>query len=395
MIRTFICRLGLGLSLFSAVSMAFAGSQLNGLSSHTELKKEKFIGALYTSELTSDADKALQGPAPVRMEIRVVAPRLSKRRFNRMWIEGMAINSSGITLTQQADNMVKFTGFFKKKLIAGDIVELRKTVDDETVVALNSIELGTINNPEFFSLLLRTWIGKVPLSSHFRAEILANGNINNELQARFTELSPSEERQQQIASWVTPKQPDAVAVAATTAIAATTVSKPVPVPVTQAPKAAAPKPTAPIIAAPTLAFKPQPSPPVVQKITPEPVSPAPQQTIAAVDDEEEEGGADEFTAESILARQLYISTMLRHAYGYIKYPKRAAQRGWEGSVRLSVMVDRMGQVKSILPIEESEYSSLNKAAWKAIENAAPFPGIPKSIKGEDFEFSMPIVFRLK
>lgn len=59
------------------------------------------------------------------------------------------------------------------------------------------------------------------------------------------------------------------------------------------------------------------------------------------------------------------------------------------------MVDRMGQVKSILPIEESEYSSLNKAAWKAIESAAPFPGIPESIKGDDFEFSMPIVFRLK
>lgn len=393
MIRTFICRLGLGLSLFSAASMALAESQLNGLSSHTELKKEKFIGALYTSELTSDADTALQGSAPMRMEIRVVAPRLSKRRFNRMWIEGMAINSSGNTLTQQADNMVKFTGFFKKKLVTGDIVELRKTVDDETVVTLNSIELGTINNPEFFSLLLRTWIGKVPLSSHFRDEILANGDTNSELQARFTALSPSEERQQQIASWITPKEPDAVAVAATSAIAATTVAKPAPVPSAQAPK-----PAAPTIAAPTLAFKPQLAPPVVQNNTPEPVSPAPKQTVAAVDDyddEEDDDGADVLTAESLLARQLYISTMLRHAYGYIKYPKRAAQRGWEGSVRLSVMVDRMGQVKSILPIEESEYSSLNKAAWKAIENAAPFPGIPEGIKGDDFEFSMPIVFRLK
>lgn len=392
MIRTFICRLGLGLSLLSAASMALAESQLNGLSSHSELKKEKFIGALYTSELTSNADMALQGPAPMRMEIRVVAPRLSKRRFNRMWIEGMAINSSGNTLTQQADNMVKFTGFFKKKLIAGDIVELQKNVDDETVVVLNDIELGTINSAEFFSLLLRTWIGKVPLSSHFRDEILANGDINNELQARFTALNPSEERQQQIASWITPKEPDAVAVAATTAIAATTVSKPAPVPSAQAPK-----PAAPTIAAPTLAFKPQLAPPVVQN-TPEPVSPAPQEAIAAVDDyddEEEDDSADVLTAESLLARQLYISTMLRHAYGYIKYPKKAAQRGWEGSVRLSVMVDRMGQVKSILPIEESEYSSLNKAAWKAIENAAPFPGIPEDIKGDDFEFSMPIVFRLK
>lgn len=392
MVRTFICRLGLGLSLLGAASIALAESQLNGLSSHSELKKEKFIGALYTSELTSDPDTALQAPAPMRMEIRVVAPRLSKRRFNRMWIEGMAINSSGNTLTQQADNMVKFTGFFKKKLIAGDIVELRKTVDDETLVTLNSVELGTINNSEFFSLLLRTWIGKVPLSSHFRAEILASGDINNELQARFAALSPTEERQQQIAAWVTPKEPDAVAVAATTAIAATTVAKPAPIPAAQAPK-----PAAPTIAAPTLAFKPQLAPPTVQNDEPKPVTQAPQTAIAAVDDseEDEEDEADVLTAESLLARQLYISTMLRHAYGYIKYPKRAAQRGWEGSVRLSVMVDRNGQVKSILPIEESEYSSLNKAAWKAIENAVPFPGIPEGIKGDDFEFSMPIVFRLK
>ena len=383
MIRKFISHLGLCLSLLCITSVALAAEQLNGLSSHTELKKEKFIAALYTSTLTNDAEVALQKSAPMHMEIRVLAPKLSKRRFNRMWIEGMAINSSGSTLTEQADNMVKFTRFFKDHLIEGDIIELRNTSDEDTLVVLNNVELGSINNPEFFYLLLRTWIGKVPLSSNFRSEILAGGDINSDLQDRFASISPSDERQRKIASWFSPKKPSPVAVAATAAIAATaTISTtvPEPEPINTDPQIAAPE-----ITAPTLDFTPQV----------EAANTAPTLTAETDKAESEEDTADILTAESLLARQLYISTMLRHAYGYIKYPRRAVQKGLEGSVRLSVKVDRDGSVKSILPIEESDHNSLNKAAKKAIEKASPFPAMPAGINGDDFEFSMPVVFRLK
>ena len=387
MISKSISRLGLCLFLLCIASMTLAVEQLNGLSSHTELKKEKFIAALYVTTLTRDAEVALKKSAPMHMEIRILAPKLSKRRFNRMWIEGMAINSSGSTLTKQADNMVKFTRFFKNRLIAGDIIELRNTADEGTLVVLNDVELGNINNPDFFYLLLRTWIGKVPLSSNFRAEILAGGDIDSDLQDRFAGISPSDQRRQQISAWLAPKKRDAVAIAATTAIVSTaTISATVPEPESFGTD---PKIAAPEIAAPTLAFNPQTE-----------ASETASTLTAETDKSESEGESQEdngevLTAESLLARQLYISTMLRHAYGYIKYPRKAVQSGREGSVRLSVMVDREGIVKSILPIEESEYKSLNKAARKAIEKASPFPTMPVSIKGDDFEFSMPIVFRLK
>ena len=386
MIRKSLRRLGLYLSLLCSTSTALAIEQLNGLSSHTELKKEKFIAALYTSKLTSDASVALQKSAPMHMEIRILAPKLSKRRFNRMWIEGMAINSSGSALTEQADNMVKFTRFFKDHLIAGDIIELRNTSDEGTLVRLNNVELGNINNPDFFYLLLRTWIGKVPLSSSFRAEILAAGDIDSDLEARFAVISPSDERQQQIAAWLAPKKLDAVAVAATAAIvstATTTVAVAEPESINADPIITTPEIAAPVVLAPNLALNPQPEAPKTAS------------TLTAESDKSEEDNVEVLTAESLLARQLYISTMLRHAYGYIKYPRRALKSGWEGSVRLSVMVDRDGTVKSILPIEESEHNSLNKAAKKAIEKASPFPAMPAGIKGDDFEFSMPVVFRLQ
>lgn len=382
MFRTLLCRIGLGLSLLSTTLIAHSDALLNGLSSHSELKKEKFIGALYNTRLTDDADIVMQAPPPSRMEIRVLAPTISKRRFNRMWIEGIAINSSGTTLTQQADNMVKFTSFFKSKLMAGDTIEFINSAESGTVVVFNKIELGNINNPEFFSLLLRAWIGKVPLSSAFRDGILAKGNIDKDLLARYNTLSPSDQRQQEIASWIIPKEPDSNAIAATTAIAATAIAKPKPVGITM-----------PKIEAPTLAFNTPPAPA-------KPKAAKPVITSPAVTEDEDDADEDDrndvaFTAESLLARQLYVSKMLRHAYGYIKYPSRAARNGNEGSVRLSVMVDREGRVKSILPIEESEFSSLNKAAWSAIEKADPFPAVPDNISGDDFEFSMPIVFRLQ
>src|SRR6187551_3789581 len=101
----------ISISLLILCHAARAEPMLNGIGVHQELGREVFIGALYSESLSNDANTLMNNAQSMRMELKIVAPEgLTTRRFSRMWIEGMAVNSKADVLTAQADNMVKFDG---------------------------------------------------------------------------------------------------------------------------------------------------------------------------------------------------------------------------------------------------------------------------------------------
>ena len=378
----------IGLSLLAPA--LWADSLLNGLAVHKELNKEQFIGALYSNTLSSEASGLLASSGAKRMELKVVAKRLSARRLNSLWIEGMAINNPTSLLAAQAESMVAFTALVKRSLRAGDVLSIRGE-GTTTTVTLNDIKLGSIESEQFFDMVMRTWIGNVPLSSDFRDAILTNGSVDTELLARYEAISPSDARRQAIAKWLEPAKPKATvaaaAPAAPQAIIAAAPEKPTiaPPPVIQKPAIAVAAP----VAAPE-AVEPVEAPTDVAALADEEAF----LDDEFLDEEEYEEEAPLLTAESLLNRQLYHSQLLKWTYKYIRYPKRAVSRGHEGSVRVAVVIDRKGNVKNVSEIESSKYSTLNKEALGAVNRAVPFPEIPEGIEGEEFAFSLPIVFRL-
>ncbi len=385
----------IGLSILAPA--LWADSLLNGLAIHKELNKEQFIGALYSDTLSNEASGLMASSGAKRMVLKVVAKRLSARRLNSMWIEGMAINNPTSLLADQAPSMVAFTALVKRSLRAGDVLSIRGA-NNTTTVTLNDIELGKIESEQFFDMVMRTWIGSVPLSSDFRDAILTNGSVDTELLARYEAIAPTEARRQTIAKWLKPAVPATPVAAAKPATPkpdiAATPEKPsiAPPPVIQQPVIAAAPVIDPAPEAPEVAAEPEPveAPAEVAAITDEEAL----LDEEFLDEEEYEEDAPLLTAESLLNRQLYHSQLLKWTYKYIRYPKRAVSRGHEGSVRVAVVIDRQGNVKNVSEVESSKYSTLNKEALGAVNRAVPFPAIPEGIEGEEFAFSLPIVFRL-
>jgi protein TonB len=116
-----------------------AEPMLNGIGVHQELGQEVFIGALFSESLSNDADTLINNVQPMRMELKVVTPDgLTTRRFSRMWIEGMAVNSKADALTAQADNMVKFDSLFKGRFLNGDYITFTNTPGKGVDIAVNS-----------------------------------------------------------------------------------------------------------------------------------------------------------------------------------------------------------------------------------------------------------------
>jgi len=351
---------------------------LNGMAIHVDLGKEQFIGALYSTPLSDNPDKLLANTQSMRMELKIVAPEgVTTRRFSRWWIEGMAINNSASLLTDQADNMVKFDGLFKGRFAPNDTIAFISEPGKGVNITINDVLLGNIASDKFFSMLLRTWIGKVPLSSDYKDGILKNGNISAELKSRFDKMKPSKERTTEVAGWSKIKSAADLAAEkekekeAKEAAAKSSSSSSV----DNAKQLAAQKAEQAKAEAAKLA---------AQKAT--------TSTVAATSDDEDEKPA--LTAQTLLARQFYVSDQLKKVYANVRYPKKALEKGQTGSVRLTIVINRQGSLVSASIAQASEFEILNEAALEAV-NKTTFSPMPDTITGTTFEFNAPLRFTLQ
>ena len=385
-------------------ALATADPLLNGVATHTELSQEQFIAGLYTSTLSTERNDILLREEDKRMQVRVTADSITPRRFRRMWIEGMAINASSSELEKHSENMAAFSNMLRVRLAAGDIFTVDRTGSAVNVI-INGTTLGTINDPTFFDLLLRTWIGPVPLSSNFRDSLLKAGETDADILARFDATRPTDERiaaienaiqnrpapatEQQVARVETPPVNTVPAISAP--ITDTAAVKPPDLSLAQPQQPGQSQESAGALVTPTPRPTATPTPrPTQVAVAPRPTPGAARDT-SVLDEEDNE----EFTASSLLQQQLYIAELKRWSNKFTEYPRRALDRNQQGTVRVSVTIDRQGNVKSAEVIEETKYSMLNRGAVDIVENASPYPAIPEEITGENFTFSFPIIFQIK
>jgi len=354
-----------------------ADTLLNGLASHTEFNKEQYITALYLDTASSVSADIASNPGLKRMRMHITSKRIPSRSFRNNWLQRIAINNPDASLIKFAPSMAEFAKLIRQRYRQGDQLEFKLDQAGATVIRLNEVELGMINKPGFFNLLLRTWIGPVPINTGFRQQMLAAGEIDAALLQCFQAITPTEQRISQLKESLIKK----ALAAAPQAQVATQIEAPKLDKRDQAPKVAAtPEP------------KPEPKAPVKPEPEPEPI------VVAAILDddelEEEDSSVEDISAESILSRQLYQSKLVKWTYKHVAYPKRAIKRQQEGRVLLQITLNRDGLVEELNVVEASKYGALNRAAEKAIAKASPFPAMPDVIKDAQFNFTLPVTFRL-
>ncbi len=380
-----------GFLIMTFFSLAQAAEpMLNGMAAQAELGKEQFIGALYSNILSDNIDTLTNSAQSMRMELKITLPEgMTTRRFSRMWIEGMAVNNPPALLTEQADGMVKFDGLVKSRLLQNDKVTFNYEQNSGVNILVNDVLLGNIPGDKFFAMLLRTWAGKVPPSTDYKNGILSAGKVNAELKNRFEKIKATKERTTEIASWSKVKpmvdlaegkfKKDASA--KSSLASATQTAKQLAAAKSQSSKIEVAKTR---VANQEVAKKAAIKSEVVAKVEPAKLN---AQQVAA---EEEDRPA--LTVQTLLARQFYISELMKKIRSNARYPKRSLERNEEGSIRINVILDRKGNVMSSSMIEASPYELLNEAAQKLITKAIPLPPMPDSIPGSSFEFTAPITF---
>jgi len=154
-----------------------------------------------------------------------------------------------------------------------------------------------------------------------------------------------------------------------------------PTPVITAAPEAAPRPEQPVIQRP-----PEPAPPPPPAPAPAPVPvPAPAPPPQAVVDP----GPDQNEL-----RRGYIRGVSASVAKQRRYPKLAAQRGWQGEVTLRVVVDGSGHLVEVAIQQGSGYEALDKEAMEMVRRAAPFP-FAAGMRKEGLTITLPVQFRLE
>lgn len=387
-------RLLASISLLFFCQISRAEPMLNGIGVHQELGREIFIGALFSESLSNDAGTLLRNQQPMRMELKIVSPEgITARRFSRLWIEGLAVNSKADALMAQADNTVAFDAMFKGRLMQNDHVKISHTPGKGVSVSVNDVVIGAIKDERFFSMLLATWIGSVPLSSDYRDSLLKVGDVDSNLRGRFGTITPSATRVAEVRAWGSNQELAAQETKSSAPIKSAAKSSARAKEELIAEKPEVPKLPAIEIEKPTLDVPA----PAVQATASAAASSAARAiavtpTPPAADDEEDEGPA--LTAQTLLARQFYVSDAIKKIRSKTKYPQRALERSHAGNVRVAVVIDRQGSILSTNILESSKHELLNKEALEAIKRSAPFPALPDTISGPRFEFTVPMRWTL-
>lgn len=380
---------GLGILVGLLGALANAEPRLNGLAVNSEFGKERFIAALYTDNRSTNVEDLFDNNVHRRMQVKVTADSISARAINSMWIEGMAINNPSAALEAEADNLAALNNMVRRRLREGDVLTFDAEPGNGMTVSLNGVELGHLRSNEFFNMLLRTWIGNIPLSTEFKSGLMAGGTVDEELARRYAAIQPGAERIAAVEGWLDSAPAGSASSASGIAPPAPTVE-------------IAPPPALAVVPAPAPAAAPEPAPaatpepappPVAAAPAPRPAPPPPQP--APVEDDDEDLEEVMVTAESLLVRQRYISDVLHKTLQNMRYPRRALERGQQGSIRLTVTVNRSGELQDVQVLEESAYSLLNREATASVERASPFAPLPASIAGDNLSFGIPVTFQLQ
>jgi len=382
-------------SLVIAIALLFSYSVkaeliLNGSTIYTDLGRDQFVAALYTETAHNKPDVIQTMDSDKRMEVRILN-NYSKRRWINMWMQSISINNSRENFSDSAEELIALMQAPKSAPQKGDILEYLFSPESGTSMRFNGTELISDLSGEVFGLLLRTWIGAIPPSTSFKEQLLGNQR-NTQARDLLQSLAPDKQRVALAASWILPEPVKPAVKPAAPKIKEKVIPQPIEIaeikeePVVEAEIAAAEK----ISTSEDIAPKA-----VAANETSTSDQPAAETSEKPTTKEPESEEEIDFNVAEALAQRDYTPLVVQKIYQNISYPSRAVSKNQQGTVRVAIKIGRSGELKNVLTTQESKYSSLNRAALKAVEKAAPFPTLPEQISADSFELSIPITFRLQ
>ncbi len=166
-----------------APSMAVAGSNLvlNGAGTRYKFVVKVYTAGLYMTAKATTSEAALAVPGPKRIHV-VMLRDIDANELGKLFTRGMQDNSPREEFSKSIPGTLRMADIFsaKKKLVAGENFSVDYVPGVGTTVLVNGKLQGEpVKEPEFFSGLLRIWLGQNPADQQLKDALLGQAPINN------------------------------------------------------------------------------------------------------------------------------------------------------------------------------------------------------------------------
>lgn len=358
-----ITRYSATLAVLLFCTSAHSELSLNGSAIYKDLGKEQFVAGLFVDTLQNNANTIQLEDSPKRMEVRMLN-NYSKRRWLNLWMQSISINNDRESFSGSAQEVIDIMQAPKSAPQKGDIIEYLYHPKQGTSMRFNGTELVSNYPKNVFNILLRTWIGPIPPSTTFKHQLLGLEPAD-QAESLLNSIEPTKRRIALAASWMA------------------------------APAKAEPAPE-PVVAKANVEPAPEATPNAEELALIRAAEQAEAEALAAAEAAEKAKEEElAFNVAEALAQRDYTPLVVKQIYKSIAYPNRAAEKNQQGTVRIGLVVDRAGELISVVATQKTDHRLLNQAALKAVKKAAPFPALPEGIKADSFELNLPITFRLQ
>jgi hypothetical protein len=146
--------------------------QLNGVGIRYKLFFKIYIAELYLEHPSSDADQVVGTEGNRRIIMDFLYDDVPKEKLVDGWNTGFQQNLSEEKFNELKPKISKFNEMFTD-MKDGDQVVLDYVPEKGTEIFIRGESLGHISGKDFNDALLLIWLGKEPVSSDLREELLA------------------------------------------------------------------------------------------------------------------------------------------------------------------------------------------------------------------------------
>ena len=152
---------------------SFAGKTLtlNGAGTREKFWMDMYVGALFVTKKTKDAQSIINADEVLAMELTIVSSLITSDKMSDAVEEGFG-KSAKSNLPSLRSRIDQFKGFFKEKIKKGDIFSMIYEPGKGLTVLKNGAKAGAIPGLDFKKGLFGIWLGDDPADSDLKKGLL-------------------------------------------------------------------------------------------------------------------------------------------------------------------------------------------------------------------------------
>ena len=172
-----------GVKFEPAPQVAGSKLQLNGAGVRYKAVFKVYAAALYLNAKAATPEAVLAAAGPKRMQI-VMLRDIDGSELGKLFTRGMQDNAPREEFSKSIVGIMKMSDIFsaRKKLLSGESFSIDWIPGTGTVIMVNGKPAAEpIKEPEFYSAMMKIWLGKSPADAQLKDALLGNapGRSNN------------------------------------------------------------------------------------------------------------------------------------------------------------------------------------------------------------------------